>query len=457
MSLGRGFRVCAMIAVGLSATCAVQALQLTVTWDITSSDQLGFNIERSSDGTNFAQVATVAATVTSYSDLNLASGSYWYRVRAFNTTTYSAYSNVATTQTAVSAPSFTAQPLSQSVATGANITFSAVATGAPVPTLQWFKNGVAIPGATISSLALSNVSATDAASYTVSASNSAGTVTSIAAVLSVTAAPPVISNPPPVVSTSRLANFSARAIPANGGQGMNIDYEIKGAEKSVLVRAVGPGLAAYTKAATFGDPKLSISSGGTVLATNDNWGGTSVLAKAFVQVGAFALNAASKDAAVFGNQPVGSYSAIISGKVGGVALLDIYDADSGVGRITKIDVRAPVGSGEGRLIAGFTVKGTSSLHLLIRAVGPSLGGGKTSLSDPQLELFSGTTLLQNNDNWGGSPALASTFAAAGASSLSAASKDSAMEVTLAPGTYTATVSGVNSVTGVAQLEIYEVP
>jgi hypothetical protein len=79
------------------------------------------------------------------------------------------------------------------------------------------------------------------------------------------------------------------------------------------------------------------------------------------------------------------------------------------------------------------------------------------LIDPQLELFSGTTLIQKNDNWGGSSALSGTFAAAGAPSLSGTSKDSAIEVTLAPGTYTATVSGVNSTTGVAQLEIYEVP
>ena len=96
------------------------------------------------------------------------------------------------------------------------------------------------------------------------------------------------------------------------------------------------------------------------------------------------------------------------------------------------------------------------MHVLIRAVGPGLGG-KGVLADPLLEIYNGATLVVRNDNWGGSSALSKVFATAGASSLSSQSKDAAVELTLAPGTYTATVSGVGSSTGTAQLEMYVLP
>ena len=84
------------------------------------------------------------------------------------------------------------------------------------------------------------------------------------------------------------------------------------------------------------------------------------------------------------------------------------------------------------------------------------------LADPQLALFrQGTTQpIQQNDNW-----LAATNAAqvglagaqVGAFNLPATSRDSAILVTLDPGTYSAQVSGVGNTTGVALVEIYEVP
>ncbi|OYV00840.1 MAG: hypothetical protein CFE26_23535, partial [Verrucomicrobiales bacterium VVV1] len=89
---------------------------------------------------------------------------------------------------ATSAPTFTTQPTGQTVTAGATVTFSAAATGSPSPTLQWQKNATAIPGQTSASLVLSNVTAADAASYTVVATNSAGTITSSAASLVVNAA-----------------------------------------------------------------------------------------------------------------------------------------------------------------------------------------------------------------------------------------------------------------------------
>ncbi len=63
-------------------------------WADNSSNESSFRIERGTDGVNFAEIAFVAANVTTYSDHNLPPGTYYYRVRAANVGGYSGYSNV---------------------------------------------------------------------------------------------------------------------------------------------------------------------------------------------------------------------------------------------------------------------------------------------------------------------------------------------------------------------------
>jgi sugar lactone lactonase YvrE len=89
------------------------------------------------------------------------------------------------------APIIAAQPQSQSVTAGYNVQFSVTATGEPTPTYQWNLYGVAISGATSSFLSLNNVQAASAGDYTVTVSNTYGSVTSNNATLTVnTPAPP---------------------------------------------------------------------------------------------------------------------------------------------------------------------------------------------------------------------------------------------------------------------------
>lgn len=87
----------------------------------------------------------------------------------------------------VSAPVITG-PTNQSVSSGSNATFSvSVVSSLPV-TYQWFRNGVAIPGATSSSYTLANAQLSDSGSlFSVSATNAAGTTNSAQASLTVTA------------------------------------------------------------------------------------------------------------------------------------------------------------------------------------------------------------------------------------------------------------------------------
>src|SRR6185437_15781445 len=101
---------------------------------------------------------------------------------------------VLTVNTNPVAPSFTSQPASQVVLTGGTAVFNAVADGTSPITYQWNKNGSPISGATSSTLVLSNVQSTDAASYTLTASNSVGGAVSSTAVLTVTPSIPVVNS-----------------------------------------------------------------------------------------------------------------------------------------------------------------------------------------------------------------------------------------------------------------------
>jgi carboxypeptidase T len=102
---------------------AVSSSQINLSWTDNSSDETGFLIEgcTGANCTNFAQIATVGANVTSYSNTGLAAATtYTYRVRATNLGGDSSPSNVASasTQAAATVPaaptSLTAAAVSRS-------------------------------------------------------------------------------------------------------------------------------------------------------------------------------------------------------------------------------------------------------------------------------------------------------------------------------------------------------
>lgn len=83
------------------------AAELKLTWKDNSDNEDAFSIERSTDGENFAQIATTGPNVEAYTDSGLSPGiRYWYRIRAANSAGYSGYSNVrfATTKAIPNAP-----------------------------------------------------------------------------------------------------------------------------------------------------------------------------------------------------------------------------------------------------------------------------------------------------------------------------------------------------------------
>ncbi|MDB6121360.1 MAG: C-terminal target protein [Pedosphaera sp.] len=104
------------------------------------------------------------------------------------------------------APTIADEPQSQAVSQGSSVTFSVTATGTEPLSYQWKKDGSDISGATAANFILSNVSQSDAASYTVMVSNAVGSDTSSVATLTVID-PPVITAQP--ISLTRNAGQSA--------------------------------------------------------------------------------------------------------------------------------------------------------------------------------------------------------------------------------------------------------
>ena len=75
-----------------------------------------------------------------------------------------------------------------------------------------------------------------------------------------------------------------------------------------------------------------------------------------------------------------------------------------------------------------------------------------------MQLYSAQTVLASNDDWGGEPLVNAAFTAVGAFAFgNASSKDAVIMATLAPGSYTAVVTGVNNSAGLTLVEVYDVP
>ena len=371
-------------------------------------------------------------------------------------------SNVTPTPTPTpnpNAPAFTTQPISATVA-GGTVALDAVATKSP--TYQWMLNGAPVSGATGPILLIPNAAAAPG-SYTCVATNPAGSTTSSAATVA-------IDN---TADIGRLVNISCRATVGTQANILIAGFVVGGAGTSgaepLLLRGSGPALIPFGVMGTLPDPQLQLYSGPTLLGTNDAWGGSAQIASTAAAVGAFAWNSpASHDAALLEKLSAGAYTAQVAGESGdtGVALAEVYDATpagaytAAAARIVNISARVQVGTGGDILIAGFAIGGSTSRTVLVRASGPALVpfGVPGTLPDPLLQLYSGSTVILSNKGWGGNPQIASAASSVGAFQWSSPmSADSALLVTLPPGAYTAQVSGASGDTGVALVEVYEVP
>ncbi len=354
-------------------------------------------------------------------------------------------------------PVLALQPISKSVVPGATFTLATSASGSGL-TYQWFRNNVALSGETGAILLRQNVTASDAGSYTVRVSNSAGSVTSSAAVITLSA------------DASRPANISVRTNVATGAI-VTPGFVVQGTgTKRVLIRAVGPGLAAFGLGGTMADPKLTLFQGNTKIAENDDWSAANI-GSAFTATGAFAISAGSKDAALVTDLAAGKdYSVQVTNAsgTGGLVIIEVYDADilkgTSTSKLVNVSVLGQTAPGADVLTLGLVISGTGPRTLLVRGIGPKLAtfGVGGFVPDPRLQIYdSQQRAILANDDWSNADfvselVLASSYV--GAFALDTGSKDAATLSLVEPGSYTIQVSGdASAPTGTALVEVYEVP
>jgi hypothetical protein len=189
------------------------------------------------------------------------------------------------------------------------------------------------------------------------------------------------------------------------------------------------------------------------LASNDNWPSSAA------EMEIFASGLAPKDsreAAILTTLNPGAYTAILRGKnrSTGVGLVEVYDQDLAAhSKLMNISTRGFVQTGDDVMIGGWFV--SKATKVVIRALGPSLTrfGVPSALADPILELHdSRGNLFASNDNW--RDLQRAQIEATGLAPTD--NRESAILITLSPGTYTAILRGKNLTIGQALVELYDI-
>jgi cyclophilin family peptidyl-prolyl cis-trans isomerase len=161
----------------------------------------------------------VTATVTG-STLTLTPGSggtVTLTVRATDVNGNAADSTLVVTNNAPApAPTFTTQPVAQTVASGSTVVFNSEALGGPA--YQWRRNGTAITGATSSTLVIPGATAANAGTYTVVVSNAAGSATSNPALLTINSAT--------ATEVGRLVNLSILTTAGTGTKVLTVGASV---------------------------------------------------------------------------------------------------------------------------------------------------------------------------------------------------------------------------------------
>src|SRR6185312_9051003 len=130
----------------------------------------------------------------------------------------------------------------------------------------------------------------------------------------------------------------------------------------------------------------------------------------------------------------------------------------------NISTRAFVQTGDNVVIGGFIVQGAQTKRVIIRAIGPELTqyGVPNALGNPTLELHDATgALIASNDNWrttiiGGIITTNQVAEIRDSGHAPTDGRESAIIADLPAGNYTAIVRGVDNMTGVALVEVYDV-
>lgn len=254
----------------------------------------------------------------------------------------------------------------------------------------------------------------------------------------------------------RLVNVSTRASVETADGILIAGLVIQGVQpKRIVLRAIGPSLAAFGVNNVLTNPTVRVIRDGVEIAANDDW---AAAANAAEVTAAGLAPTDPRECALALTLTPGAYTALVSGVGGatGVALVEVYDLDanSDGARVSNLSTRATVRTGETVEIAGFAVRG-GPRKVLVRGMGPSLTGVPGILANPTLTLFDGAgTMLATNNDW---TAAANAGAIQTSGFAPGSPNEAALLLELPPANYTAILSGVAGGSGIGSVEIYEVP
>ena len=385
------------------------------------------------------------------------------------------------------APTINVQPVSQSVAPGANVTFSVAASGTAPLSYQWRKNSLAIAGATGATLLLPNVQASDAATYSALVWNAAATIGSAAATLTLNI-PPAITTQPANQSVIAGARVSL-SVTATGTAPLTFRWRKEGVEVpgataatltidsaqpnhagsyvAVVSNSVGSATSAAAQVTVTTAPVISTPPAAQTVTSGERATFT-VIASTFgptayqwLRDGMEIPGATNPTLTLDPVRPAddAAYSVRITSAGGSItsapAALSVKFS-----RLTNLSTRGFVPPG-GALTPGFYVRGSNPKPLLIRAVGPTLSlfGVGSAIGEAKLDVVAqdSATVIASNNDWGGTPALSTTFSSVGAFPLAADSKDAALQTSLLPRSYTVRVTtGDAAMAGITLAEIYDI-
>ncbi|MEY2511773.1 MAG: hypothetical protein QOE26_2536 [Verrucomicrobiota bacterium] len=260
----------------------------------------------------------------------------------------------------------------------------------------------------------------------------------------------------PTPAPARCLNISTRGQVQGGNNLMIAGLIVSGSQpKKVLIRAIGPSLAAAGIATPLLDPVLELHLADGSVITNDDW---KTAQQAEIEATGLAP-ANAKESAILATVPPGAHTALVQGtnQSTGTAVIEAYDLETFSPTVlANISTRGFVGTGNDVLIGGFILGGTTGTpQIVIRGLGPTLAaaGITGALADPIITIANqnGSTLA-SNDDWQDDAAKAAMIVAAGLAPT--ANPESAVILQLPPESYTAILSGKNGATGVGLIEIY---
>jgi len=153
----------------------------------------------------------------------------------------------------VGTPVIALQPAATTVDDGASASFSAAASGDATLGYQWLRNGVAVAGATTTTLTLTASYADNGAAYSLRASNGAGSATSNPATLTVRPLLPTVSQAPQAASAVAGATQTFSVATSGGTQPLAYQWQRDGVDIPGATAAsyTTPALTAADNAASF--------------------------------------------------------------------------------------------------------------------------------------------------------------------------------------------------------------